>query len=70
MTIMKILITDNEPGIRSAIKELLTAFCPDVTTIEEATGVQDGLKKIKSFQPDILLLDVEMDDGTGFDLLK
>jgi two-component system, LytTR family, response regulator len=67
---MKVLITDNEPHIRSSVKELLIAFCPEITTIEEANGVQECLQKIKSFHPDILLLDVEMDDGTGFDLMK
>jgi two-component system LytT family response regulator len=38
--------------------------------IEEADGVKSGLAQINSFQPDVVLLDVEMDDGTGFDLLK
>lgn len=67
---MKLLITDNEPNIRTAIRVLLQAFCPEITTIEEADSVESGLKKIKAFQPDIVLLDVEMDDGSGFDLMK
>jgi two-component system, LytTR family, response regulator len=67
---MKVLITDNEPHIRAATRELLLAFCPEVTHIEEASGVEDGLRKIRQESPDVLLLDVEMDDGTGFDLLR
>jgi two-component system, LytTR family, response regulator len=67
---MKLLIIDNEPNLRKAIKTLLQAFCPEVSAIEEAEGVKSGLEKIKNFQPDILLLDVEMDDGSGFDLMK
>jgi len=67
---MKLLITDNEPNLRTAIRVLLQAFCPEITTIEEADGVQSSLQKIKTFQPDIVLLDVEMDDGSGFDLMK
>jgi two-component system, LytTR family, response regulator len=67
---MKLLITDNEIHIRSAVKELLLAFCPQITEIAEASGVKEGLAMIKSYQPDILLLDVEMDDGTGFDLMR
>ena len=67
---MKLLIIDNEPNIRTAIRVLLQAFCPEITTIEEADGVQSGLQKIKTFQPDIVLLDVEMDDGSGFDMMK
>jgi two-component system LytT family response regulator len=67
---MKILIIDNEPNIRIAIKALVQSCCPGVSAIEEADGVKSGLEKIKSFQPEILLLDVEMDDGSGFDLMK
>lgn len=67
---MKALIVDNEEHLRKALSELLKEFCPEVRTIETATGVQEGLQKIKSYHPDIVLLDVEMDDGTGFDLMK
>lgn len=68
--VMKLLITDNEKEIRNGIQQLVAAYCPEITAVEEATGVKDGLQKITSFQPDVLLLDVEMDDGTGFDLLR
>jgi two-component system LytT family response regulator len=49
---------------------MVTAWAEGLHAIEEATGVATGLEKIHSFQPDIVMLDVEMDDGTGFDLLK
>lgn len=67
---MKVLVIDNEPNLRTAIKALLQAFCPGIKIIEEADGVKSGLQKLKTFQPDIVLLDVEMEDGTGFDLMK
>lgn len=67
---MKVLVIDNEPNLRTAIKALLNAFCPEIKSIEEADGVQTGLQKVKVFQPDVVLLDVEMDDGSGFDLMK
>lgn len=67
---MKALIIDNEAPLRQGLLSLLREHCPEITDTEEATGVQSGLQKIRSFQPDIVLLDVEMDDGTGFDLIK
>ncbi|MEQ1676079.1 MAG: LytTR family DNA-binding domain-containing protein [Chitinophagaceae bacterium] len=67
---MKLLVIDNETNQRTAIQLLLKSFCPEITEIQEAAGVQSGLEKINSFQPDIVLLDVEMDDGTGFDLMN
>jgi two-component system LytT family response regulator len=67
---MKALIIDNEPHTREGLKELLIAFCPAITTIGEAGGVMEGISNINSTRPEIVFLDVEMDDGTGFDLLK
>lgn len=67
---MKALIIDNEEPIRNALKELLVTLCPQVDPVLEATGVASGLEAIKSYQPDIVFLDVEMDDGTGFELIS
>lgn len=67
---MKILVVDNEKEIRGVLKEMVTACGNGLHTIEEADGVASGIAKINSFMPDIVLLDVEMNDGTGFDLLK
>ena len=67
---MKALIIDNEVHLRNGIHQLLTEYCPAISAIETADGVQSGLQKIRTFQPDILMLDVEMEDGTGFDLMK
>jgi two-component system, LytTR family, response regulator len=67
---MKALIIDNEEHLRTALKALLKEYCPEISVTEEAAGVQEGLQKIKSFQPHIVFLDVEMEDGTGFDLMK
>ncbi len=67
---MKILLIDNEAEIRSVLKEMVTAWAKGLHTIDEADGVASGIAAIGTIQPDMVLLDVEMDDGTGFDLLK
>lgn len=67
---MKALIIDNEAPLRTGMVSLLRNHCPEITETAEADGVQSGLQKIRTFQPDVVLLDVEMDDGTGFDLMK
>lgn len=67
---MKALLIDNEIPVRKSLHKLLEEYCPQITEMEEAEGVVSGIFKINSFQPDLVFLDVEMDDGTGFDLLK
>ncbi|MFD2726729.1 LytR/AlgR family response regulator transcription factor [Hyunsoonleella rubra] len=67
---MKVLIVDDELNIREGLKKMITAFCPYVSEIGDTYGVQSGLEAIKKEQPDLVLLDVELEDGTGMDLLS
>jgi two-component system LytT family response regulator len=67
---MKILIVDNEEEIRKVLRGMMEAWSKGMHPIEEADGVETGVEKINEFQPDIVFLDVEMNDGTGFDLLN
>lgn len=67
---MKVLLIDNEPSVCETLMQMLQTYCPGIDEIRTANGVVTGLQAIRSYQPDILFLDVEMDDGTGFDLIK
>jgi two-component system, LytTR family, response regulator len=67
---MKILVVDNETNIRQSIVQLIQEYCPFDFDLHEANGVETGLKAISEIHPDILFLDVELDDGTGMDLLS
>ncbi|WP_420321375.1 LytR/AlgR family response regulator transcription factor [Flagellimonas sp.] len=67
---MKVLVVDNVEHIRYAIIEMIRAHCSFVTQVYEAEGVQSALEKMKQVDPDVVLLDVELDDGTGMDLLS
>ncbi|WP_456440941.1 LytR/AlgR family response regulator transcription factor [Psychroserpens sp.] len=67
---MKILVIDNEINIREGLVEMITNFCDGVSEIHEANGVQTGLQKIEEVSPDVIFLDVELDDGTGMNLLS
>lgn len=67
---MKAAIIDNEAQIREGLLEMLTMLPNDIDTVVTATGIQEGLVLLQQEQPDLVFLDVEMDDGTGFDLLR
>ncbi|MBK8853242.1 MAG: response regulator transcription factor [Saprospiraceae bacterium] len=68
--ITKILVIDNEPPIRQAFVKMLRHFCDESFDIYEADGVKSGITAMESFKPNILFLDIELDDGTGFDFLN
>ena len=67
---MKILLVDNEKEVRGLLKDMIASISADAYIVEEAEGVETGLQKINTFQPDVIFLDVEMNDGTGFDLMN
>lgn len=67
---MRILIIDNDNKIREGLKTMLSKGFPDMLSIQEADGVESGLNQLNAFNPELIFLDVEMDDGTGFDFIK
>lgn len=67
---MKALIVDNQKEIRAGLKLLLQKYCPVIKEISEADGVVSGLQAIYDWKPDLVFTDVEMDDGTGMDMLS
>lgn len=67
---MKILIIDNEKHILDFLHLHLQKFGIEPHFIFQADGVQQGLKIFDEVKPDVVFLDVEMEDGTGFDFLN
>ena len=63
------IIIDDIEQARVTLKKDLQAYAPDVQVIAEAGGVVEGAKLLKSTMPDVLFLDIQMQDGSGFDLL-
>ena len=49
---------------------MLAEECPNVDVVGTADGMESGLKAIEKYHPDLVLLDIKMADGTGFDLLR
>ncbi len=66
----KILIIDDENRTRNLIAKMIESFGYDVQTIPEGENVQSGIKAIEKYQPDIVFLDIQMPDGTGFDVIR
>ncbi|MFY7828614.1 MAG: LytR/AlgR family response regulator transcription factor [Flectobacillus sp.] len=66
---LRAIIVDDENNALEALKTLLTSYCPQVKIIETATSVEEAYQKVVTFNPNLLFLDVEMTNGTGFDLL-
>jgi two-component system LytT family response regulator len=67
---IRTLLIDDERHVRKTLAGLINHFCPHVILVGEADGVESGLQAIRKYKPDLVLLDIKMGDGTGFDLLR
>jgi two-component system, LytTR family, response regulator len=67
---LRTLIIDDEPHMRQSLEKLLHLYCPNVKVVDQADGVASGLHSIRKHRPDLVLLDIKLEDGTGFDLLR
>lgn len=67
--IRTVLVDDETDSIR-VLQKLLDNFCPEVKIVGQADGVPTALEVIRSTQPDLVLLDIEMAQGNAFDLLN
>jgi two-component system LytT family response regulator len=67
---LKTIIIDDESHIRITLARFLEKYCPQTKLVGEANNIATGKNLILKQNPDLVLLDIEMDDGTGFDLLN
>lgn len=66
----KAIIIDDENRTRDLITKMINSFGLDIEAISAADSVESGIKAIEEHKPDLVFLDIQMPDGTGFDLLK
>lgn len=67
---IKAIIIDDERNSRDIIALMLGKYCPQIQIADTASDCNDGINKIKQHHPQLVFLDLEMPDGTGFDVLQ
>lgn len=63
-------IIDDDEHSKQFIRHLLKASFPEIHVTGEAGTVADAARMLSETVPDIIFLDVELPDGTGFDILR
>lgn len=67
--IIKVMIADDHNLMREGIKQLLE-FDGSIKVIAEASNGIECLNKMKQFEPDVLLLDINMPEKNGLEVLE
>lgn len=64
------VLIDDDVNLREGMKGLLALYAPDIKIIGEADSVASGVNTLTKFDPQVVFLDIQMNDGTGFDMLE
>lgn len=67
---IKAVIVEDEKKSRETLSGLLKLCCKDLQVVAEADGVYSGIDIIREYVPDVVFLDIQMPDGSGFKLLE
>lgn len=66
---MKAVIIDDEPRAVQILEMVVGEYCNGLSIAGTATTIASAIEKIKLLKPDLIFLDIEMPDGSGFDVL-
>ncbi len=64
------IVIDDEPAARRLMKNLLQEHADIVSVIAEAGNGREAIQKIEELNPDLVFLDIQMPDLTGFEVIE
>ncbi len=67
---IKAIVIDDEADGREALKIALEKYCPEIEIKALCETPADGISAIATFNPDLVFLDIQMPQMSGFDLLR
>ncbi len=66
---MKVLVADDSARLRERLVELLSGI-PEIELVIQADNVKEALTAVRSLEPDLVVLDIQMPGGRGIDVLQ
>lgn len=67
---IRTVIIEDEERSSSALRKMLTDYCPDVLVAGVATNNKMALQLIETEKPELVFLDIQLPDGNSFSLLE
>ncbi|MBC7866008.1 MAG: response regulator transcription factor [Gloeobacteraceae cyanobacterium ES-bin-316] len=70
MTDIRALIIDDESAAVKTLSLMIKHYLPGITTLQTTSDAFEGLQLLRSFEPHLLFIDIQMPVMNGFELLK
>lgn len=67
--VFRAIVVDDEPAARRLMKSLLLDHADTLTVVGEAGNGKEAIEKIEELKPDLVFLDIQMPDLTGFEVI-
>jgi two-component system, LytTR family, response regulator len=64
------IIVDDEITARAALIAELAQYCPELHIVAECSGMHAAVETINKLKPELVFLDIQLGDGTGFGVLE
>jgi two-component system, LytTR family, response regulator len=68
--LFRAIVIDDEPAARRLMKTMLQEHADVVQVIAEAGNGGEAIQKIEELSPDLIFLDIQMPDLTGFEVIE
>lgn len=67
---MKAVVIDDEHFSRQSVVSIIAEKFPEILIAAQAESVQGAIEAIKTHKPELVFLDIDLTDGSGFDVLN
>ncbi len=67
---MKAIIIDDDLMNIELVEHFIRKYAPDVEVIGKAANLDEGIQELTHKKPDLVFLDIEINEDTGFDILQ
>lgn len=70
MNQINVVLIDDEINNLDLLDHFITKYCPQLNIVGKASTRKEGVILVNDLKPQLLFLDIMLDEGTGFDLLE
>lgn len=67
---IKAFLLDDEPKSIAILSSKIERFCPNITIVGSSQNPNEAIEMIERLQPDLVFLDIQMPEMTGFEFLS